>query len=59
MAATTNGARIAQIGRATETFEEVRGSFSQAQSNFLDELPGAVFAVLTLAYIVTSLLALI
>jgi len=59
MAATTNGARIARIARATGTFEGARESMRYAQSNFLDELPGAAFALITLAYIVGTLIALI
>jgi len=39
----------------TATEDSVR----MAQSAFLSELPGVAFAVLTLAYIVTSLISLI
>lgn len=60
MAATTNGygERIAGIRRVVEGVGD-GGSLRYAQSNFLDELPGAAFALITLAYLVTSLLALL
>jgi len=34
-------------------------SIRYAQSNFLDELPGVAFAMITLAYIVVSLVSLL
>ncbi len=60
MAATTNGAGFARITRSAGSFDnDVDGSIRYAHSNFLDELPGAAFALITLAYIVTSLFALL
>jgi hypothetical protein len=58
MAATTHGMRIARIGRIAETVGTTE-SAGYAQKAWLDELPGAVFAFVTLAYIVTSLLSLV
>ncbi len=58
MAAATNGAGIARIARA-ERFERGSNGVRWAQSAFLDELPGAAFGLITLAYIVTSLFALL
>jgi hypothetical protein len=60
MAATTNGfgAKLAGGWRAVEAAEQ-SDSIRYAQSNFLDELPGAAFALITLAYIVTSFMALL
>ena len=63
MAATTNGAGIVRIAR--QGFADVTGSIGDvdsihyAQSNFLDELPGVAFAMITLAYIVVSLVSLL
>jgi len=56
MAAATNGAGIVAITRPT--FAEVDGSMHYAQANFLDELPGVAFAIITLVYVVASLAAL-
>ncbi len=57
MAAATNGAGIARMTQRAEMFEgNVR---TVAQGNFLDELPGFVFALITLAYVITSLTALL
>ncbi len=60
MAATTKGygERLAEIRRAVETGDDT-DSIRYAQSNFLDELPGAAFALITLVYVVSSLLALL
>jgi len=57
MAAATNGAGIARMTQDAAMFEGAAGAV--AQGNFLDELPGFVFALITLAYIVTSLAALL
>jgi hypothetical protein len=57
MAATTAKATLTGFYRAneqTETADAVR----LAQNSFLSELPGATFALLTLAYVVMSLVAL-
>ena len=65
MAATTNGAGIVRITRAGEGFADIgdsiggAGSIRYAQSNFLDELPGVAFAMITLAYVVASLVSLL
>ncbi len=65
MAATTNGVGIVRITRAGEGFADLgdsiggAGSIRHAQSNFLDELPGAAFAMITLAYVVASLVSLL
>ncbi len=56
MAAATNGARIVTIAR--QAFAETEGSMRYAQANFLDELPGVAFALITLVYVVASLAAL-
>jgi hypothetical protein len=57
MAATTNQAQIGRIANEfqTKTSEGTR----YAQSSFINELPGALFAALTLFYVVSSLVALI
>jgi hypothetical protein len=59
MAAATNGARIAEIARHAQTFEAAGEGMHHAQGSFLDELPGMAFGLITLAYIATSLLALL
>ena len=59
MAAATNGAGIARITERATTFEGTADGLGYAQGNFLDELPGIVFALVTLAYVVTSLTALL
>ena len=57
MAAATNGAGIARMTQRAGMFEGAARTL--AQGNFLDELPGFVFALITLAYVVTSLTALL
>jgi hypothetical protein len=59
MDAMTNRARIAQIPRATETYEDGNDLIRHAQGTFLDELPGVAFALITLVYLVSTLIALI
>ncbi len=59
MAATTNGAGIVRITRARESFADIDGSIRYAQGNFLDELPGVAFGIITLAYLVASLVTLL
>ncbi|HKM99546.1 MAG TPA: hypothetical protein VJX23_03450 [Candidatus Binataceae bacterium] len=57
MNATTNEARFegfAAVERQTASTDAIR----LAQYAWLDELPGVVFGLITIAYIVTSLLAL-
>ena len=53
-ATTTQTLPIATNNETTEVSEATR----LAQYNMLNEIPGAVFGVLTVAYIVASLLAL-
>jgi len=55
MNATTNQARI--VGIANEAAESTAG-VRFAQNSLLSELPGVVFGLLTLGYVVSSLLAL-
>jgi len=57
MAAATGGKRIAGIGRAEEP-AELTGTIQFAQGAFLDEMPGIAFGLVTLAYIVFSLVSL-
>ena len=57
MAAATNGAGIARMTQDAAMFEGAARTV--AQGNLLDELPGLVFALITLAYVVTSLTALL
>jgi hypothetical protein len=54
MAASTNQA-IGRIANQTKTSEGTQ----VAQSSFINELPGAMFAALTLFYVVSSLVHLI
>jgi len=56
MNATINEARLAGIAKSTET--ESSEGIRHAQNSFLSELPGLMFGVITLGYIVSSLLAL-
>lgn len=53
-ATTTQTLPIATNNETTEVSEATR----LAQYNMLNEIPGAIFGVLTVAYIVASLLAL-
>ncbi|HEY9157160.1 hypothetical protein [Candidatus Binatus sp.] len=57
MNATTNEARIAGIANANEAAESTTG-VRFAQNSLLSELPGVVFGLITLGYLVSSLLAL-
>jgi len=57
MNATTNEARLAGIGSINQA-AAVSDVTRLAQYNMLNELPGAVFGLITVAYIVGSLLAL-
>ena len=57
MNATTNEARIAVLSNTNEAAESTAGT-RLAQNSLLSELPGIVFGVITLGYIVSSLLAL-
>jgi hypothetical protein len=56
MNATTNEARLTGITKSTEL--ESTEATRYAQNSLLSELPGLVFGVITLGYIVSSLLAL-
>ena len=57
MNATTNEATLTAITTRNEAVEATAGT-RLAQNSLLSELPGVVFAVLTLGYVVSSLLAL-
>ena len=57
MNATTNEARLAGIAKANEN-AEARVGTRIAQNSLLSELPGLVFGLLTLGYIVSSLASL-
>lgn len=55
MATTINETTLHGLLEEIETSEAVRNS----QNAFLSELPGATFAVITLAYVMTSFLTLV
>jgi hypothetical protein len=57
MNATTNEATLAVLANTNEAAESTVGT-RLAQNSLLSELPGVVFGVITLGYIVSSLLAL-
>ena len=57
MNASTTEARFAGIASIDET-TEVSAATRLAQYNMLNEIPGAIFGIITVAYIVGSLLAL-
>ena len=57
MNATTNEARLAGIGAVVEQ-ESVSDGMHAAQYNMLNEMPGAIFGIITVLYIVTSLFSL-
>ena len=57
MNATTNEARLAGIANANNAAESSTGT-RLAQNSLLSELPGVVFGLITLGYIVSSLIAL-
>jgi hypothetical protein len=57
MNATTNEATLAVLANTNEEAESTVGT-RLAQNSLLSELPGVVFGVITLGYIVSSLLAL-
>jgi hypothetical protein len=56
MNATTNEARLTGITKSGEI--EATEATRYAQNSLLTELPGLVFGVITLGYIVSSLIAL-
>jgi hypothetical protein len=56
MNATINEARLAGFTKTDET--ETTEATRHAQNSLLSELPGLIFGVITLGYIVSSLLAL-
>ncbi len=51
----TNVAKVVGLQR---TYDAVSGGARDVQNAFLSELPGAVFAFITLVYVVSSLVAL-
>jgi hypothetical protein len=57
MNATTNEARISVLANSNEAAEATAGT-RLAQNSLLSELPGVVFGLITLGYIVGSLIAL-
>jgi hypothetical protein len=57
MNATTTQPRLAGIASIDET-AHVSVATRLAQYNMLNEIPGAIFGIITVAYIVGSLLAL-
>ena len=57
MNATTNQATIAVVRNSNQATEATAGS-RLAQNSLLSELPGIVFGLITLGYIVSSLVAL-
>ncbi len=57
MNATTNEARLAGIGSINEA-AAVSDVTRLAQYNILNEVPGAIFGIITVVYILGSLLAL-
>ncbi len=58
MNATINEAGISGIGRVVEATPSSEGT-RLAQYNMLNEMPGVIFGVITVAYIVSSLFALV
>ncbi len=56
MNATTNEARLAGIGAVEQ--EPVSDGMHIAQYNMLNEMPGAIFGIITVLYIVSSLFSL-
>ena len=57
MNATTTEARLAAIGSINEA-AAVSDATRLAQYNMLNEIPGAIFGVITIVYLVGSILAL-
>jgi hypothetical protein len=57
MNATTNEATLNVVANLNETTEATAGT-RLAQNSLLSELPGVVFGLITLGYIVSSLIAL-
>jgi hypothetical protein len=57
MNATTNEATLAGINHINEAAEATAGT-RLAQNSLLSELPGIVFGLITLGYVISSLVAL-
>jgi len=57
MNATTNEATLTGIGAVVDQ-ESLSDAMRSAQYNMLNEVPGAIFGILTVVYIVSSLFAL-
>jgi hypothetical protein len=57
MNATTNEATLAAITSNNEAVEATAGT-RLAQNSLLSELPGIVFGLITLGYVISSLVAL-
>jgi hypothetical protein len=58
MSATTNEVRLAWLNQDTFATTETEAT-RLVNYNMLNELPGAIFGLITIAYIISSLLALI
>jgi hypothetical protein len=59
MNATINEAGINRIGQQTIEATPTSDGTRIAQYNMLNEMPGVIFGVITVAYIVSSMLALV
>ena len=57
MNATTNEARLGMLTNSNQAVEATTGT-RLAQNSLLSELPGVVFGLLALGYVVSSLIAL-
>ena len=57
MNATTNEATLTGITNTNQTVEATAGT-RLAQNSLLSELPGIVFGLITLGYVISSLVAL-
>jgi len=57
MNATTNEARLTVLNNTNEATEATTGT-RLAQNSLLSELPGVVFGLITLGYVISSLVAL-
>jgi hypothetical protein len=57
MNAITNEAMLAGVGTVVEQ-ESISDAMQVAQYNMLNEMPGAIFGIITVLYIVSSLFSL-
>ena len=58
MNATTNEVRLSGIGAVADR-ESLSDGTRVAQYNILNEVPGAIFGIITVVYIVSSLFSLV